>query len=75
MDLCNGEIAAVAVTKISAPIGAGATYNSQCTTCARWAGPGATTASDMQDFVIVQFIASDRELRPCVNRKENTCTT
>ena len=68
MDLCNGEIAAVAVTKISDPIGAGMEYNSHCLTCKRWAGRGSTGAADMQNFVSVKFIADTETRWLCVNR-------
>lgn len=70
MELCNGEVDRLAVTKITDPVGAGLTYNGQCTTCARWAGAGITHAADMQNFVKVAFIDPSIEYRLCVKRIE-----
>lgn len=68
MELCNGEVDRLAVTKITDQVGAGLTYKNQCITCARFAGAGSVGAGDMQNFVSVKFIASTDEIVLCVNR-------
>ena len=68
IELCNGEIDSVGVSKITDPIGAGMEYNSHCLTCKRWAGRGSTGAADMQNFVSVKFIADTETRWLCVNR-------
>lgn len=66
-DKCNGEIESAGYRKLSDPVRAGMEYNSQCLTCARWAGYASENAADMQDFVSVQFLEEEHVRRLCRN--------
>ena len=66
-DKCNGEIESAGYRKLSDPVRAGMEYNSQCLTCARWAGYASENAADMQEFIDVQILSQRNKLRLCEN--------